>query len=516
MAVCLFLYTADTETEQNKKRKVKPKGKTGKGPEEEDKMKNLKKALAFLLTAAMTMAMGMSSFANETPVTPETGAATTGSITITPPANITEDATYKIYKVFDAAGNGTSISYKLVDGKETAPTGFTVDTAGNVRYSGAGKDGKLTDADIAAITEYVKDDKPVATATATISEEGAVAAAVANDLPNGYYFVTTTTGSVVSINSTNPDVTIQDKNTMTTVVKSAGTEYSEDALKAIAAVGTSQNFTAVITKGHGAKNVIFTDNMTNMSYNGDVKVYAGDSEVQADKYSVSDTADGSGFTVTFEDSYIASLADGDEITLKYSAKITSDALFNDPAKNTATVKTGEKGEFTSKSQDVEVYNAKFTIMKTDGTKALKGAGFVIRNAEGKYYKLDAENKVITWVEKLDDADEHFSGEDGAVAPFTGLANGTYTRIEKTVPAGYNKAADVEFTIHDKDYKDAEGVMHTPFEAKNLAQEETVVNQAGAVLPSTGGMGTTLFYTLGSLLVIGAGVLMVTRRRMELN
>ena len=41
----------------------------------------------------------------------------------------------------------------------------------------------------------------------------------------------------------------------------------------------------------------------------------------------------------------------------------------------------------------------------------------------------------------------------------------------------------------------------------------VVNQSGAELPSTGGIGTTIFYVLGGLLVVGAGVLLVTRKRM---
>lgn len=512
-------------------------------------MKNLKKALAFLLTAAMTMAMGMSSLAAELP---EGTAEAAKTITIKSPDKVGENEsnTYTVYKVFDATNDGSSasISYKLMSKVTAAPDGFTVDDAGNV-YLGSvsdtetkakgeikikvgGEDKYLTPqetelnaAQIKAIAEYRS---KVEIGTVTI--KGANASKTVTVPDYGYYYITTTSGTTVSINSTNPFATVQDKNEITVVVKSAGTEYDAASLKAIAAVGSSQAFTAQITKGKGAKNVIFTDTMTNMIYNDDLKIKVGGSEVAAgdSTYTVTGAKGDSKFEVKFADAYIAGLADSTVITLNYSGTITSDALSVDPATNTAKVTSGDDNNNSSTSEEIKVYNAKFTIKKTDGTGApLAGAGFVIANSEGKYYKLvpaaeatettTATTAKIEWVDDITAADEHFSAivkeadESGteteiAIVPaFTGLANGTYTRIEKTVPAGYNKAADETFEIKDGDYT-----------AANLEQTNTVINQAGAVLPSTGGMGTTLFYTLGSLLVIGAGVLMVTRRRMELN
>ena len=102
--------------------------------------------------------------------------------------------------------------------------------------------------------------------------------------------------------------------------------------------------------------------------------------------------------------------------------------------------------------------------------------------------------------------EYTSDAQGAVHAFTGLAAGTYTLVESTVPAGYNKAADSTFTV---DAVTEEGATT----AANLEQTAEITNESGAELPSTGGMGTTIFYALGAVLVIGAGVLMVTRRRM---
>ena len=66
------------------------------------------------------------------------GSAMAGTITITPPTGVASDAvnTYNVYKVFDAVYSASGISYKLVDGKTTAPAGFSVDSAGNVTYDG--------------------------------------------------------------------------------------------------------------------------------------------------------------------------------------------------------------------------------------------------------------------------------------------------------------------------------------------------------------------------------------------
>ena len=452
-------------------------------------MKFAKKILALTLVAAMVLALGVTAFA-----------AGTGSITITPPENVdtTATITYNIYKVFDAAGNGTAISYKLVDGKTTAPTGFTVDGAGNVTYAGGASVTELTAADIAAIAAYVADDTPVATVTSTGGAD-----AVAENLPNGYYYITTTTGTTVTINSTNPDATVADKNVVPGVDKTItdASSFDEDGKKALAQVGTVVDFQAEITVGKGQIGYVFKDTMgAGLSYVADSLTVTG---MTADTdYTL--TVSGQNITVTFKDSAIKNLAEGSKITVTYEATVTSDALSVNAAKNTATISYGNNSEFTSQPSEVEVYNAKFTVTKQDGDKKpLAGAGFVIANADGKYYNLT--NGVVTWVDSIDDATEYTSDAQGAVTAFTGLADGTYTLIEKTVPDGYNKAADSTFTIEEGDYT-----------AANLEQEATVTNNAGTALPSTGGIGTTIFYVIGALLVIGAGVVLVTRRRLNVQ
>ena len=369
--------------------------------------------------------------------------------------------------------------------------GFSVDSAGNV--SGPAS---LNAAALTAIAAYAKD--TIGTYTAKPSD----GTLKITGLEYGYYYITTTTGSVVTVDSTNPNAEVEDKNVIPNPpVKKIVTSddfygsIDEAGKNALAQVGTNVYFSVEIVKTKGAQNYVFHDVMEDgLKYNNDVAVNP------ASVVDNTETAAGDTVTVTFKNDELAKLDDNAKITITYSATVTSDALTTDPANNTATLDYGHN--FTTSSDTVNVYNAKFTVTKSDGNnEPLKGAGFVIANADGKYYKL--ENNVVTWIDSSEDATEYTSDANGEVAPFTGLADGTYTLSEKTVPSGYNKAADSTFTIADGDYT-----------AENLEQEVTVVNNAGTELPSTGGMGTTVFYIVGAILALGAGVVLVARRRMS--
>ena len=256
------------------------------------------------------------------------------------------------------------------------------------------------------------------------------------------------------------------------------------------------------------------------SYNGDVKVFNGETEVAAGANTFDKTtAAGDTITITFVDAYTKALEEGTVLTIKYSATVTSNALTVNPATNTASLDYGDSnGKNSVPEVPVKVYNAKLTVTKLDETGApLAGAGFVLKNADGKYYKLtetttgEGDAAVTTysvsWVDAVADATEYttVTGEGGNVIAFTGLGVGTYTLVENTVPTGYNPAADQNFTVSAEDFENLE-----------LELTAEVTNNKGAELPSTGGIGTTIFYIIGAILVIGAGVVLVTRRRMNAN
>ena len=461
-------------------------------------MKKMRKIFALLIAMVMTLGMSTTVFAA---ATADSGKGGSASITITLPtdnAGTDEEITYTVYKVFDATSDGTSqaISYQidsangeLTDAMKAA--GFSVDSAGNV----SGPDGtELKDDAIAAIAAYAKDS--VGTFTAKPSD----VTLEITGLEYGYYYITTTTGSVVTVDSTNPKATVEDKNTIPGKPDKSITGVGDGSLdeagqNALAQVGTKVEFKVEIVKVKGATNYVFHDVMTaGLQYNNDVAVNP------ADVVKDTTTAEGDTITVNFDNDKLAALADNTKITITYSATVTSDALTVDAAKNTATLDYGD-GHTTDKDE-VKVYNAKFTVTKQDGDKKpLAGAGFVIANKDNKYYKL--ANNVVTWVDSIDDATEYKSDDKGAVPAFTGLADGKYTLIEKTVPAGYNKAADSTFTIEAGNY-----------DIGNLEQAATVTNKLGSALPSTGGIGTTIFYTVGAMLVVGAGIVLVSKRRMN--
>ena len=257
----------------------------------------MKKIISLVLALALVMGLAVTA-----------DAAETGNITIKPPVGVDANAenTYKIYKVFDAVGNGTNISYTVMDSKKdkTLPTGFVTDPAGNVHYGTIDATGKVTKVEtlttesLTAIANYVAGDTPIATVTATGS-----ANAVAKNIPNGYYYITTSTGTVVTIDSTNPNATVEDKTTAPVVTKviSAASSFDADGKKALAQVGTDVEYTATIKVGAGAKGYVFHDVMEiGFTYNKDVKLSIDGTTIGPENYTVgkegSDT-----FTITIKD-----------------------------------------------------------------------------------------------------------------------------------------------------------------------------------------------------------------------
>ena len=195
------------------------------------------------------------------------------------------------------------------------------------------------------------------------------------------------------------------------------------------------------------------------------------------------------------------------MTIVYNAKITADAA-TAVAPNKVVIKYNDNTQVGQEAV-TDTYTYKFKLEKKDEkNNALEGAQFEL------YFGLDTSNSenalkfvlVEDGVYRYDPTGTVTrispTGTD-ATAKIIGLDNASYTLKEVVVPKGYNKAADQ--AVSGLSRVDAEETSITTVTIKNLK---------GTELPSTGGMGTTIFYVVGAVLVIGAGVVLISRRRMN--
>lgn len=218
-----------------------------------------------------------------------------------------------------------------------------------------------------------------------------------------------------------------------------------------------------------------------------------------------------------------------KIVVTYTAKLNDGAVIGgtgNPNKVHLEFSNNPYDEGTGKTPEdkVTVFTFTLNVDKIDkDEKPLNGAGFTL-------YKYDED---ATGDDKWVAVGQEKKGEDMTKFTWKGLDSGKYMLVESTVPQGYNQADELYFTIEAtydieatepgltnlvvKDEKGqsitGDGLTFTATKADGTVSTK-VVNTSGIELPETGGIGTTIFYVLGGLLVVGAGVLLVTKRRMS--
>lgn len=207
-------------------------------------------------------------------------------------------------------------------------------------------------------------------------------------------------------------------------------------------------------------------------------------------------------------------------------QITYDVVVNENVElgvaetNSTTLTCTDKNGSTDTSVvEAKVYCLGFELSRVNGkNEAMAGAAFTLQNAEGKYYTTD--KKVFQ-----DDKSEVTTDSEGIIV-FSGLAKGTYTLTETETPAGYtlfeqpvtvtiaeNGAVSINAGTGLESKDTVVGVGTTGEDMTTYYFGKVVVqNGAGAEIPDTGGVGTTFFYVTGIVLMLGAGTLLVYRRR----
>ena len=144
--------------------------------------------------------------------------------------------------------------------------------------------------------------------------------------------------------------------------------------------------------------------------------------------------------------------------------------------------------------------------------------------KGAKFELFKQNEDSTWKSLGEQAG---TGTDENKFAWSGLDDGIYKLVETKVPDGYNKLVDQIFTVtgtHDSESDDPKltdltgnvttGTITFDKNVTNGSLSTKVENRSGSLLPSTGGIGTTIFYVVGVVLMLGAGVLLITKRRMS--
>ena len=471
-------------------------------------MKRTRKLASLLLALVMVFALATTAFATEAGTT-----TTTGTITVDNPV---AGQTYTAYKIFDVVYDAAKEHYSYTIAS-TSEWFNTVSTYANDTTHGLTLT-QVNGGDTYVVTTgngFSAPDFAATLKTAVSGKTGTELTAsgssvTVDNLPLGYYFVASTSGALCNLTTTNPDVTIHDKNDM---------PFEKTDNKVSADVGETVNYTITgkvpDTTGFETYTYEIADTMSDgLTFKKDVKVTVGSADVTAD-CNVAYNANGNAnsFTVTIP---VMSYQIGAAIEVTYTATVNEKAIAvvsNNEAKLTySNNPTDSESKTTTPAQKQEVYSSKIVIDKFETgkkTTKLPNAKFVLykevtTDAETSlvYYKWNTDKKV-EWVTDMAAATVMTTNDQGE-ATFGGLADGTYHLVETEAPAGYNPlTAPVEVKV-----------AGSSTDTTKLSVTAEVENKTGTTLPSTGGMGTTVFYVLGAVLVLGAVVLLVTKKRMS--
>ena len=557
-------------------------------------MKHTKKALALFMALVMSLSL----------LTATAFATDTGTITV---ENTTNGKSYSIYKVFDATYSAadaasytiktTDAWYDLVKNNADSPFQLSTEAVGTTTdtYTVTLKSGKTSDDVLTWFNGLKAAGSTVTMPSATATQTGNGGALTFSNLTNGYYYVTSELGSLITLTNLNNSAEIVDKNQ--TPSWDNGTETGQGgkfvlgddgqtyATSNTAAIGDTLHYKVVVNAAPNYSSdgqiteyqivdtegkAIYVDfHSMKVKVNGteitDGWIQGFDSDTPADAtasswHAVTDSTshtvqtdtpaykwyvenkieDDTQFTIhlkwidnnedplysemsvnTIEITYDATLQENASVgkdtsantntaTLKWTTDKGTDKDGGD--KTTTTTTFGFAVEKKDGNTNTELQGVEFQLKKQNGASAIEV--YPSKNKLGRYYVANDENGNTlnyTGFTDVDTAQKTTTLTTNSNGKFVivGLKGGTYVLAETKPLDGYNTIADTDITLavpaNESDWKDVGGESSLMF---------TVNNYKGTVLPETGGVGTTLLITLGVLAVIGAGLFLVTNKRIS--
>ena len=438
--------------------------------------------------------------------------------------------TYKAYKIFDVTTTSefTQNDENLGEGKETGfsytmpadspwltavqATGaftLTMSADGSVYNVALADESYNTETKAKEIAAALMANIPTGVTPIEFSTENE-----AVNVDDGYYIITSSLGTNLIAATATVDLTT--KNEYPTDEKEVSkTDWN---------VGDDVEYTITVNIPASVdftKPIVVHDTLDSvLKFNDDVSATIGD-DTFAGARTNSEPSDECTFEVTLDISSLApaegAAPEAHTIVLKYTAELTSEAAADTEYVNKEFI---TYSAYETKPNEVKVKTFDFDLTKTfdpESEKELE-ATFKLYPTEGESKGTaaiqliaggDIAGKDITYVKADTDDTEKadiITAKNGKITNVRGLAAGTYYLTEQTTADGYNLlTTDVIITIGEDGSVTAES-------AEVEDGVITVENKAGTVLPSTGGMGTTIFYVVGGLLIIGAAIVLVARRK----
>ena len=494
-------------------------------------MKKMKKVMALLLSLVMVLAMSVVAFADDA----------TKTISVKPD----DTHTYEVYQIFTGDLSGTTLS--------------------NVKWGINGsKTGTVSDADLKQLTDV--NIKSYADQMAAIkpfvnfgsNPIGTVSAGHPCQVASGYYLIKDKGSADMSqdtysayIVSVVKDIEVETKKDIPTFEKKI--KDTNDTTGEISGWQDSADYdigdevpfrlqgtvASDYAKYTGKYYFAFHDTEEpGLTFDKDsVKAYvenegAKRTEISTDKYTiVYPGTDGHTFDVIFADlKQVGGVKAGSKIAVEYTSELNEHAVIgNYGNENTAHLEFSnnpneEQNGTTGKTPDdtVIVFTYKVVANKYDeNNNLLKGAAFKLEKKIGPEYELVGLVNATETAGKYTIVDANNTSFE-----WNGVDDGDYRLTEIITPEGYNTIAPIEFTVkatHTTEFNFGERTeVLTELKGGNKFTGDVstgqlttdVVNKKGSSLPSTGGMGTTIFYVVGSILVLGAAILLITKKRMS--
>lgn len=490
-------------------------------------MKKAKKILGLLLAMVMMMSVAITAMAEET-----------YSITIN---NSTGGHTYEAYQIFTGDLSTNEADAKVLS---NIVWGSGVSEAGKTALGDAAAKAETlkTEADAKAFAKEVAPYLTTAAGSASTVTDGNY---VISGLAAGYYLVKDQDGSLTGDNDSYTEYIIKVVSDTTATPKSDKPKVEKKVKdtndstgvtsdwqdSADYDIGDSVPFQLKATLANNVSSyttykVVFHDTLSKgLTYKDDAKIYIDGKETNGFTVTSTVNADGTTtLTVSCDDVKALGAGNSSVITVEYTATLNNNAVLgssgnpnevyleysNNPNKSGA----GNNETGNTPEDVVIVFTYKTIINKVDGEdQPLTGAEFTLK----KYNKKTDEWEAITVVK---------NGE-GTTFTFSGLDDGDYRLTETKTPAGYNTIDPIEFTITAEHEVLSDNPALTSLSGNATDDKITfgsdvtegslsanVVNKAGSTLPETGGMGTTIFYVLGAILVLGAAIMLIAKKRMS--